>query len=258
MQPGLLERMLAVEQNHWWMRARQEILLALLRRWVPAGGRVLDVGCGTGFLAAAASKEWEVWGLDPAPEAVAFCRARGLHRVQQASVADLGTGMFPACDAVCFFDVLEHLDDDLAALRGAVRNLAKGGRVLVSVPAYAWLWSSHDLTHHHRRRYTRSSLQNAFEAAGLVPVILGYFNTRLFPIAAASRLWNRWTRAQPGSVLLPLPPAPVNALLRRVFASEAHRLSGPTPRPFRYGLSVLAVGQASEELSWRGRAAGGV
>src|SRR6185436_1916488 len=117
---------------------------ALLRRWVPSGRRLLDVGCGTGFLLGAAQKDWEVWGLDPAPEAVEFCHARGLAHVMLGTVADLGTGKFPAADAICFFDVLEHLEDDAAALRSAASNLAADGLVLATAPAYKWLWTSHD------------------------------------------------------------------------------------------------------------------
>lgn len=245
MQPGLLDRMLAIEERHWWFSARREILLALLGRWVPKGQRLLDVGCGTGFLLDAARHDWEVWGLDPAPEAVAFCQARGLEHVVQATVSDLGTGKFPLANAVTFFDVLEHLDDDVAALRGAADNLVSGGLVLATVPAYPWLWSTHDTSHHHRRRYTTSTLRAAFTAAGLEPVEpgFGYFNTRLFPLAVATRLWDRVRGRSPDGELLPVPPEPINGALRRVFVSERTRLAGPKPRPFRFGLSVVAVGR---------------
>jgi SAM-dependent methyltransferase len=242
MQQGLLDRMLAVEEKHWWFSARRELLLALLHRWVPPGRRFLDVGCGTGFLLGRARETWEVWGLDPAPEAVAFCHARGITGVRQATVADLGGGTFPQVDAVGFFDVLEHLDDDVGALRGAAANLAEGGLVLATVPAYKWLWSAHDVAHHHRRRYTRESLGSALAAAGFTPLELGYYNTRLFPLAVVTRMIDKIRgHAPPG--LLPVPSAPVNNALRAIFASERSRLAGPRPRPFRYGLSVVAVGR---------------
>lgn len=243
MQHGLLDRMLEVEGKHWWFSARRDLLLALLRRWVPPGYRLLDVGCGTGFLLGEARKEWKVWGLDPAPEAVEFCHGRGLTGVMQGTVGDLGTGKFPTVDAICMFDVLEHLDDDAAALRGAVANLAKDGVVLATVPAYQWLWSAHDQSHHHRRRYTAPRLGSAFESAGLTLLELGYFNTRLFPLAVMTRLFDKIRGTRPDASLLPVPAAPLNRALRSVFASEGSRLAGPKPRPFRYGLSVVAVGR---------------
>jgi SAM-dependent methyltransferase len=243
MQHGLLDRMLEVEEKHWWFSARRELLLALLRRWLPPGQRLLDVGCGTGFLLGAAREQWEVWGLDPAAEAVAFCHGRGLSQVLQGTVADLGTGKFPAADAICFFDVLEHLDDDAGALRGAAANLTEDGLVLATVPAYMWLWSAHDVSHHHRRRYTAPRLGKVFESAGLSLLELGYFNTRLFPLAVITRLFDRVRGIGAGGHLLPVPAAPINKALRGVFVSERSRLAGPRPRPFRYGLSVVAVGR---------------
>ena len=168
MQHGLLDRMLEVEEKHWWFSARRELLLALLRRWVPSGRRLLDVGCGTGFLLGAAREDWEVWGLDPAPggRGVLSC-ARPHARQCRARCPTSGTGKFPAADAICFFDVLEHLEDDVGRLRGAASNLAADGLVLATVPAYQWLWSAHDTSHHHYRRYTTERLGAAFQAAGL-------------------------------------------------------------------------------------------
>lgn len=243
MQQGLLDRMLEVEEKHWWFSARRDLLLALLRRWVPPGRSLLDVGCGTGFLLGAAREEWEVWGLDPAPEAVDFCHGRGLTRVMQGTVGDLGTGKFPVVDAISMFDVLEHLDDDAGALRGAVANLGNDGLVLATVPAYQWLWSAHDASHHHRRRYTAPRLGRAFESAGLSLLHLGYFNTRLFPLAVLTRVFDKVRGDRSDEHLLPVPAAPINRGLRKVFASERSRLAGPKPRPFRYGLSVVAVGR---------------
>jgi hypothetical protein len=180
--------------------------------------------------------------MDPAAAAVNFCRSRGLERVRQGTAADLGAGVFPLCDAVCFFDVLEHLEDDAGALRGAAANLAPGGLVLATVPAYQWLWSPHDVWHHHYRRYTAPRLEALLRAAGFSPVQLGYYNSRLFPLAVAKRMFDR-LRGPASPELLPLPVEPVNRAFRRVFASERKRLTGPRPRPFRYGLSVMAVAQ---------------
>jgi SAM-dependent methyltransferase len=246
MQQGVLERMLHIEERHWWFRARQEILLDLLRRWVPAGGRVLDVGCGTGYFLGAANQEWEVWGLDPAPEAVAFCHTRGLTRVRQGTSDDLRSLDLPQVDAVTFFDVLEHLDNDQAALEAARTRLEPGGMVLATVPAYPWLWSQHDEWNHHRRRYTTKTLGSLLRSAGLEPTVLTYYNSRLFPLAVLSRLLTRRRGEEgPSESLLPVPAAPLNQLLYRVFRSEGRRLTGSQPHPFRFGLSLLTVARSA-------------
>ena len=242
MQHGVLERMRAIEESHWWFRARQEILLSLMHRWVPAGSRILDVGCGTGYFLHAAQQQWEAWGLDPAPEAVAYCQGRGLNRVSVGSVADLGKPSWPRFGAICFFDVLEHLDDDLGALKATAAMLSPGGLVLATVPAYKWLWSSHDTQNHHRRRYTRGMLQKVLEQAGFRPLELGYYNSRLFPLALVQRTVDR-IRPRPAAEHLPVPPSFVNEALYRVLKSERRRLTGAEPKPFSYGLSLLAVAQ---------------
>jgi SAM-dependent methyltransferase len=220
---------------------------------------VLDVGCGTGYFLDAGRQTWDVWGIDPAAEAVAFCRQRGLEHVSVGSLDRLGDLAFPQFDAVCFFDVLEHLDDDIAALRAAASLLAPGGLVIATVPAYQWLWSSHDTLNHHRRRYTSEQLGNALEHAGFAPIELGYYNSRLFPLALLERAIKRF-RPDKSALLLPIPPRPVNELLCRVLLSEKDRLTRAIPRPFRFGLSVLAVARvgtgppvAESEAEWRTR-----
>ena len=247
MQKGMLERILDIEERHWWFRARHEILIDLLQRWVPPGATILDVGCGTGFFLKAAAGTWEVWGVDPAPEAVAFCHARGLPNVR-VGTAVLGIPDLPQADAICFFDVLEHTDDDVASLKAAARQLKPGGLVFATVPAYQWLWSEHDVINHHRRRYTQDRLSRALGDAGLKPLVLGYLNNRLFPLAVAERMLKR-SRSRRQEELLPLPPRIVNDILYRVFRSEKGRLIRIPPRPFSYGLSVLAVARAIEVQS---------
>jgi SAM-dependent methyltransferase len=228
-----------IEERHWWFRARQDILLELVRRWLPPGRTILDVGCGTGYFLEQARKVWDVWGVDPAPEAVAYCRQRGLTNVLMG-MADLEIDGLPRADAVCFFDVLEHLDDDVAALKAASDRLTPDGLIFATVPAYQWLWSSHDVVNHHRRRYTRQTLRSSLEKAGLEPALLGYYNSRLFPLALAARLADK-SRKGSREDLLPIPSPRANQMLYRVFRSEKRRLTGQPGRPFRFGLSLLVV-----------------
>lgn len=233
----------SVEDRHWWFRARRDLLAAVLASRVPPGGYVFDVGCGTGyFLAAVKAAGYRIGGFDPEPTAIETCLARGLTGVERASITDLGRFEGIDADAVCFFDVLEHLDDDLAALRGAMRMLKPGGTLLATVPAYRWLWTWHDDYHHHRRRYVRSRLQSVLREAGFREESVRYFNTYLLPLAVAYRGLVRFRTPDPAGMLQP-PAAPINRLLERVFRAEQPRLLTPGARGFPFGLSLLAVAE---------------
>ena len=130
-------------------------------------------------------------------------------------------------------DVIEHVDDDAAALRGALGALAPGGFLLVTAPAHPWLWSGHDVANEHRRRYTRATLRGTLARAGLEPTLVSHFNSRLFALALAHRLGHR----RDTSAALRVPPRPVNRLFRTLFGGEARGVE----RGYPFGLSLVAI-----------------
>lgn len=229
-----------IEDHHWWFVARRAILGRLIARWVPDGATILDVGCGTGGFIADIQGRYDVRGVDPAAAAVAACRARGLNAVSQGSAADPASwGSLPV-DVVTFLDVVEHLEDDVSALRAARAALRPGGRVIVTVPAYQWLWSDHDVRNQHYRRYTIKRLRRAHAAAGLRPLQSGYFNALLFPFAVLQR---GLAALRTDHDLLSVPAEPVNRMLQSIFSSEGSVIAG-LGRSFPYGLSAFCVSAA--------------
>lgn len=240
MDERLIAGMREVEERHWWFQGRREILVRLLGAHLESGSRLLDVGCGTGFLLEAVADRYRIAGLDLSPQAVAYCIGRGLVGVRQGGFEDLPATLRGSFDAVSFFDVIEHLADDVGALALAREALAPGGLVFVTVPAYQWLWSPQDTCHGHHRRYTVARLAAAFGRAGLEPVRAGYLNARLLPLAIPVRLWMKLTGRAHGPEL-DQPPGPLNGMMRQVFAGEAGRIGNPDTNGYPFGLSVFGV-----------------
>jgi SAM-dependent methyltransferase len=138
------------------------------------------------------------------------------------------------------FDVIEHIDDDQAALASIAAKLRPGGKFVMTVPAHQWMWSAHDVVNHHKRRYSKRALRSLIDASPLKLECIGYFNSLLFPLAMAERIASRALGKEDGSVKLP--PAPLNATLETVFAAERY-LVGRLPLP--PGLSLFATASAT-------------
>jgi SAM-dependent methyltransferase len=180
-----------LEDRHWWFRARRRVVWALLRRaGVPDHPRILDAGCGTGRNLVEFGGLGEAEGVDISPQAVEFCHRRGLPGVRQSVLERLPfeDGRF---DLIIATDVIEHLDDPRAALAELRRVAAPGAKLVITVPAYTWLWSRHDDSLHHKRRYTAPRLAADVSAAGWRPDVRTYFFTALLPGVAAIRKLRR-------------------------------------------------------------------
>jgi 2-polyprenyl-3-methyl-5-hydroxy-6-metoxy-1,4-benzoquinol methylase len=235
MEERLYQQFYDIEDKHWWFKARRAILMAYLAQRVNITGglRLLDVGCGTGAFLADASRYFDVYGTDNAPEAIRLCKERGLTNLYVGTL-DVYSAPKPF-DVITLLDVIEHTDDDLDILRRARSLLKDGGHVLITVPAYQWLWSVHDEVNHHRRRYTRTRLEDVVTKAGFAIEHMSYFNAILFPIAAVRRVIARALHTREAGDF-EIPGTITNTILRRVFGLERHLL----PRmSFPFGLSVL-------------------
>lgn len=225
-----IARLAAYEDWYWWHRARRRIIEHLLDRALQGDGlRILDVGAGTGATSKALERYGRVLAVDASPEAVTIARQRGLDVARM----DARKLAFPDAvfDLVVALDVIEHLQDDAAAAGELRRVLKPGGVLLVTVPAYQWLWSSHDVANNHWRRYRRRELRRLLRGANLDVEVCSYVMMSMLIPAAAYRLLERL----PG---------------RRVAADEAEVRFTPVPRPINWVLSHAAA--------WGGRLAGRV
>jgi SAM-dependent methyltransferase len=228
------------EDRHWWYRGRRTVIERVVESLrLPARARILDAGCGSGRNMVDLARHGTVTGVELSHTSVCLARERGAGEVVEGSVLDMP---FPAdsFELAASLDVIEHLEDDLEALRELRRVVAPGGALMVTVPAYQWLWSGHDVINHHHRRYTRRSLQRAAEQAGWEQVRTTYFNSLLLPVAVALRLLDRInTKTTESSLDLWVPPAPVNWVLERPLSLEAAMIGRGGRIPG--GLSLLAV-----------------
>jgi SAM-dependent methyltransferase len=228
------------EDRHWWYRGRRSVLARVIDDLrLPARARILDAGCGSGRNMVEFAKHGTVTGIELSGTSVSLARERAAGEVVEGSVLEMPF-QADAFDLAASLDVIEHLEDDLQALRELRRVVAPGGSLLVTVPAYQWLWSGHDEINHHHRRYTRRSLQQTGERAGWQQVRTTYFNSLLLPAAILLRVLDRFSRKTTESSLdLWVPPAPVNWLLERPLALEAAMIGRGGRIPA--GLSLLAV-----------------
>jgi SAM-dependent methyltransferase len=241
MERVVYQQMADLDQRHWWFRARREVLAALIRREVrpPVRSKILEIGCGTGHNFAMLGQFGHVEALELDDEARALSEQRLGRSVMKAPLPELAGVPKRRYDLIGAFDVIEHIDDDHAAIASIATRLKVGGNLVVTVPAHQWMWSAHDVVNHHKRRYSKRALKRLIESSPLRLEKLGYFNSLLFPLAIVERLASK-LRGKDNADLI-LPPAPLNAALERAFAAERH-LVGRLPLP--PGLSLFAVASA--------------
>lgn len=232
------DRMAAHDSTHWWYRARREILADYLTREaaLPRNARILEIGCGTGHNLPMLARFGDVEAIEIDPVARGIASERLGKPVLAAPLPELPGIERGAYDLIAVLDVVEHIEDDVAALR-AMRDCLKPGRkILIAVPAHQWMWSAHDVVNHHHRRYSKATLSKAIAAAGLSHNGLRYFNSLLFPLAAAARVAGRLS-GRDDSDDSP-PPKLLNTLFETIFGWERH-LVGRVPLP--PGVSIVTL-----------------
>ena len=234
-----------VEQSHWWHVGRRRIIAEFVEEIceqvtdrVP---RILDVGCGTGANLLMLSKFGEAEGVDVSHDALSFCRERGVQKVTHGAAEQLPYDD-ASFDLVTALDVVEHLDDDLAGLKEFRRVLRPGGRALLFVPTFMFLWGLQDDVSNHRRRYRLPELKRVLSQAGFEIERATYVNVTFFAPILIIRKLMKLTGAKAASENNINIPG-LNGLLGSLFAAERFVLRSMN---LPFGVSGLCVARRSE------------
>ncbi|HEU5237113.1 MAG TPA: methyltransferase domain-containing protein [Pyrinomonadaceae bacterium] len=235
----------AVEESHWWYIGRRSIIRSFVKqicdRVTDRRARILDVGCGTGANLVLLSEFGDAQGVDVSPDALAFCRERGLENVRLGAAEALPYGD-DEFDLVTAFDVVEHMDDDVAGLREMRRVLRPGGRLLLFVPTFMFLWGVQDEVSNHRRRYRLAELRRAVTASGFEVERTTHANITFFLPVLVVRKLMRLTGIRTeteNSINIPA----LNRLFGMILGAERHWLRYMN---LPFGVSGLCVARRIE------------
>ena len=239
MDKQIYQQIYDLELRHWWFQGRRKIIFDCIRRTIGSEPRtVLDIGCGTGLNAKLLQQLGaKVTGLESSDVAIAQAKER-------FPELNIIKGEFPQVTisdrfrVITLFDVLEHFEDDLAALQGVYSLLEDGGYAIIAVPAFSFLWSEHDELAHHRRRYTKSLLQKRLEESGFSIVRASYFNMLFFPAIFAVRIFQKFLGSRRGHADFFMMPEPVNAVFAFLFGLERFLLRFMN---LPFGVSIIVI-----------------
>lgn len=246
-----LEQEFAV--NHWWVQGRSRIIQSILTAIIEPSQHpfILDIGCGSGVMTALlTSQQFRCVGLDTNPEAIRT--AQQLFPDNQFINGDIGT-VFEALketpSVFLLLDVLEHIEDDKTFLKKILSQMPPSSHLLITVPAMKALWSQHDVTAHHYRRYEFTEFVELWENDPTVHVrLLSFFNSRLYPLIKCVRTVTQKLNRSFGSKGTDYSKTPpfLNAVLTRFFAGEGKSLLKSLDQsqrymPYQKGVSLVAL-----------------
>jgi SAM-dependent methyltransferase len=242
--PKLFAELAELEAGFFWFVARNELIVGLVNKFFPEARRLLEIGCGTGAVlrALASSRQWErLVGSELHPAGLAHARQRLQSEAEfvQMDARDIpAAGVFDITGA---FDVIEHIADDEAVLRGLRSATRTGGGTIIAVPQHPWLWSQTDDDAHHARRYRRGELEAKLLRNGFEVLFSSSFTALLLPLMAASR--SRGRKQQNDDIFHEFRLSPsVNRLFTTILRAEIRMTLAGTRWPA--GGSRIVVGRA--------------
>lgn len=242
MDEELYQKFYKVETIHWWFSARREIIYDFIINFIKLNNNsnILDYGCGTGGILEIISKKFQnIYGTDLSKSAIEFCKKRNLSNVFHLNDINL-KNYNQFFDLITVLDVIEHIDDDIGTLVKLRKYLKSKGLVLITVPAYQFLFGPYDILTQHKRRYTKKHLSKIVTQSGYEIIKISYFNTFLSPLMILSRIisnftgWNNDTN---------IPFSCLNSFLKFIFGIEKYFLRFFS---FPFGISIICLAKKNE------------
>lgn len=228
------------EDHHWWFVARRKIIQKVLNKYVDVSpdNKILEIGCGSGGNLEMLKNYGQLYAMEYDAETRETANQRNICNVVGGSLPD-NLPFTEKFDLICILDVIEHIENDKACLTTIDSMLKPGATLLVTVPAYRFLWSAHDVVNHHKRRYTKTSLRTLFNGTDMDVIYSSYFNSMLFPVVALVRLIRNLTGKEE-QFDVKMPSRTANFLLTKIFSLERYILPSYA---LPFGVSLLLVAQ---------------
>lgn len=172
MRKNLYHDLYELEDSHWWHRAKRSVVVYYISQFTKTSQKILDMGCGTGKNLETFRTFGKIYGVDSSYEAITFCKKRGIDTVYKEDITSTNFKK-NSFDIITALDVLEHVDDQ-KALNEIGRIIKVGGILIITVPAFAALWSEWDVVLHHKRRYTTEQLRQLLTMHNFSIIKLSY------------------------------------------------------------------------------------
>jgi ubiquinone/menaquinone biosynthesis C-methylase UbiE len=236
MEPNEIDKMHKLEETHWWFQGKKYIIKSIMSSIEIPEGRYLDIGCGTGMFLREIGKGRMSYGVDVSEQALSYCSKK----VDASLVRAFGNKLPFKEDVFSFvslLDVVEHVDNDLELLKEVNRVCKSGAIVVITVPAFDFLWGSHDVAQHHKRRYTRNQLRDLGLSAGFLSERLTYTNFFIFLPVLLRRITSRKLPSGKDSDVRDMPGI-INDFLKCIYKFEAFYLKKAN---FPFGVSLLTI-----------------